>query len=106
MDNLKKVLNENKLAGGELVQSLAERLRKEGMELGKDKWVKQGGNQRAKDIAKRMLHDNCSIESIVKYSGLSEKEVNALMSWIVVHLEPNPPNPETDDKKDKGWIPL
>ncbi len=56
MDNLRKVLNENKLAGGELVQSLAERLRKEGrkegMVLGKNKWVKQGVKQGAKDIAK------------------------------------------------------
>ncbi len=86
MDNLKKVLNENKLTGGALVQSLAERLRsegrKEGMKLGKDKWVKQGvkqgGNLRAMDIARKMLFNNYSLESIVLCTGLTEQEIQAL----------------------------
>ena len=78
MDNLKKVLDVNKLTGGAIVQSLAERLRsegrKEGMKLDKDKWVKQG----VKDTARKMLFNNYSIESIVLCTGLTEKEIQAL----------------------------
>jgi hypothetical protein len=31
------------------------------------------------ETAKRMLHDNVSIENVIKYTGLTEKEVKALI---------------------------
>jgi len=32
------------------------------------------------ETARRMLHDNVSIENVIKYTGLTEKEVKALMN--------------------------
>ena len=36
---------------------------------------KDGKKEEKKETAKRMLHDNVSIENIIKYTGLTEKEV-------------------------------
>jgi len=49
---------------------------KEGIKKGK----KEGSKKQARETAKRMLEDNFSIESIVKYTGLSEREIKELMS--------------------------
>jgi predicted transposase/invertase (TIGR01784 family) len=54
--------------GGELMETIAEKLKKEGME------------EKAKETAKRMLEDGLPIETISKYTGLPEKKVKALMS--------------------------
>ena len=47
-------------------------------------WEKIGekkGEKKGKlETAKRMLLDNFSIEKVIKYTGLTEKEVKALMS--------------------------
>jgi predicted transposase/invertase (TIGR01784 family) len=66
--------------------SLAERLRYEGKEQGFIKGYKQGFKegfkqgieQGAKLIARRMLNDNAPIESIIKYTGLTEKQIKEL----------------------------
>jgi predicted transposase/invertase (TIGR01784 family) len=65
---LKKMLEESKIDGGEIMETLGQRLRDE-------------GEKKAKlETTKRMLEDGLSIESIVKYTGLTEDEVKALMS--------------------------
>lgn len=72
LEQLKKTLQECKIEGGDIMPSLAQRL----MDEGKEKWIKEG----KRETAKRMLNDDFSIESIVKYTGLTEKEVKALMN--------------------------
>jgi predicted transposase/invertase (TIGR01784 family) len=72
VDQLKKMLEESKIDGGEIMQTLGQRLRDEG----KEKWIKEGKFE----TAKRMLNDGLPIESIVKYTGLTEKEIKALTS--------------------------
>jgi len=39
----------------------------------------EGKEQKAKETAKQMLLDNIPIEKVVKYTGLTEKEVKVLM---------------------------
>jgi predicted transposase/invertase (TIGR01784 family) len=54
------------------------------METIAEKWKKEGKKEgmeaKAKETAKRMLEDGLPIETIAKYTGLTEKKVKALMS--------------------------
>ncbi len=45
---------------------------------GMEKGLEQGKEQRAEEIARRMLEGNEPMDKIVKYSGLTEKQVRAL----------------------------
>jgi predicted transposase/invertase (TIGR01784 family) len=54
--------------GGDLMETIAE------------KWKKEGMEEKAKETAKRMLEDGLPIETISKYTGLPEKKVKALMN--------------------------
>jgi predicted transposase/invertase (TIGR01784 family) len=65
-------LSEIEIEGGVIMETLAQRLRDEG----KEKWMKEA----KLETAKRMLNDGLPIESIIKYTGLTEDEVKALMS--------------------------
>lgn len=48
--------------------------RKEGLEKGRE----EGARQATLGVAKRMLEDKVPVETIAKYSGLSEEEINSL----------------------------
>ena len=48
--------------------------------LGEKKGKKEGKKEEKLETAKRMLLDNISIEKVVKYTGLTEKEVKALIN--------------------------
>jgi predicted transposase/invertase (TIGR01784 family) len=61
---------------GEIMETLGQRLREEGRREAEYKsWKKV-----LFEVAKRMLEDELPIESIAKYTGLTEKEIKALMS--------------------------
>ena len=68
MVQLNQMLEESKIEGGDLMQTLAQQLKREGKKEG------------IKETAKRMLLDNISIEKVIKYTGLTEKEVKALIN--------------------------
>lgn len=51
----------------EFIQTIGSDLKKEGKKEGK------------KETAKQMLLDNFPVEQVIKYTGLTEKEVKALM---------------------------
>jgi hypothetical protein len=57
--------------------------KKEGEEIGEERGVKigeeRGAKTNAKETARRMLADDFSIESIAKYTGLTEEEIKALL---------------------------
>jgi predicted transposase/invertase (TIGR01784 family) len=67
-EQLKKMLDESKIDGGDVMQTIAQELKKEGKK--EEKF----------ETARRMLLDNFSIEKVIKYTGLTEKEVKALMN--------------------------
>ncbi|MGD2088141.1 MAG: hypothetical protein PVH61_18325 [Candidatus Aminicenantes bacterium] len=54
--------------GGDIMQTIAQQLKNEGKK--EEKF----------ETAKRMLLDNISIEKVIKYTGLTEKEVKALIN--------------------------
>ncbi len=56
--------------------SLAQRL----IEQGREQGIEQGKANKAKETARQMLNDDSPIESIVKYTGLTEKEIKELLN--------------------------
>ena len=58
-------------------EGLAEGMEK-GMELGMGKGMKKGMNQKALDIARNMLADGVDINLIMKYSGLTQEQIEKL----------------------------
>ena len=58
-------------------EGLAEGMEK-GMELGMEKGMKKGMNQKALDIARNMLADDVDINLIMKYSGLTQEQIENL----------------------------
>ena len=48
---------------------------KKGMEKGLEKGMKKGMNQKALDIARNMLADSVDINLIMKYSGLTQEQI-------------------------------
>lgn len=55
--------------------TLAQQLKQEGLEQG----LKQGEHRKAVAIAKNLLNDGMSPKSVQKLTGLSEKEIMALV---------------------------
>jgi predicted transposase/invertase (TIGR01784 family) len=72
LEQLKKTLEESKIEGGDIMPSLAQRLIEQGME--------RGAKKNAKEIARQMLNDDFPIERIIKYTGLTEKEIKELLN--------------------------
>ena len=50
----------------------------EGIELGMEKGMEKGMNQKALDIARNMLADDVDINLIMKYSGLTQEQIEKL----------------------------
>ena len=76
LEELKKTLEESNIEGGDFMPSLAQRLIDQGIEQG----IEEGAKKNAKETAIRMLNADFSIKEIVKFTGLTEKEVKELMS--------------------------
>ncbi len=70
------LLEKVRIEGGDFMPTLAQRLRDEGRHEG----MKEGIKEEKLETARRMLHDDFPIESIIKYTGLTEKEIKALMN--------------------------
>ena len=49
-----------------------------GMKKGMEKGMKKGMNQKALDIARNMLADGVDINLIMKYSGLTQEQIEKL----------------------------
>ena len=82
-DKLKNILDASKIDGGKIMQTLAQQMKEEfkkefiqtlGSQL-KDEGIIEGKIE----TAKQMLLDNFSIEQVIKYTGLTEQEIKALM---------------------------
>jgi predicted transposase/invertase (TIGR01784 family) len=62
------MLAESKIEGGDLMQTLAQQLKKEGKK------------EALKETAKRMLLNDYPLEEVINITGLTEKEVKKLMN--------------------------
>jgi len=76
MVQLTKMLDESKIYGGEIMETLAQQLRKEGEKKGK----KEGKKEALKETAKRMLLNDYPLEEVINITGLTEKEVKELIN--------------------------
>jgi predicted transposase/invertase (TIGR01784 family) len=95
-EKLKKILEESKINGGDIMPTLAQRLRDEGkekwMNVGKKKWMnegrmegrmegrKEGRKEGMLEAARRMLREDFTIEQIAKFTGLSEAQLRKAFS--------------------------
>ncbi|MCK4761294.1 MAG: Rpn family recombination-promoting nuclease/putative transposase [Candidatus Aminicenantes bacterium] len=89
---LKELLIKTKLEGGEIMETLAQRLRAEGKRMGIEEGLRQGlkeglkegieeGEKKGKlETAKRMLNSGLTVKDIVTFTGLSEKEVRTFIN--------------------------
>ena len=62
-------------------EGLAEGMEKgmeKGIEIGKAEGMEKGMNQKALDIARNMLADGVDINLIMKYSGLTQEQIEKL----------------------------
>ncbi|MCU0289107.1 MAG: hypothetical protein MUF15_22280, partial [Acidobacteria bacterium] len=83
-EKLKKILEESKINGGDIMPTLAERLREEGRNEGKEKWMNEGKKkwiyEGKLDTARRMLREDFTIKQIAKFTGLSEEQLKKAFS--------------------------
>ena len=84
LDKLQEKLRESKIEGGDLMPSLAQRLRAEGERIGVKKGVKEGlqkGMQKGiKETAGRMLERGFDLDTISDITGLDKKEIKKMAS--------------------------
>ncbi|MCP5050396.1 MAG: Rpn family recombination-promoting nuclease/putative transposase [bacterium] len=80
LERLKAILEESKLGGGDIMPSLAQRLRDEGKEIWKKEGKQEARQETKQEIAIAMLNDGDSIKKIIRCTGLTEKEVKDLMN--------------------------
>ena len=69
--------------GSDIVMTLAEILRKEGLEEGLEKGIEQGIKQEAINVARRLILIKMPIHQIIEVTKLSKKEVEKLMKEII-----------------------
>ena len=86
----RKVQTEGKIRTGHSIdtakqegkqEGLAEGMEKgmeKGIEIGKAEGMEKGMNQKALDIARNMLADGVDINLIMKYSGLTQEQIEIL----------------------------
>jgi predicted transposase YdaD len=77
-DQLKKMLDESKIDGGEIMPTLAQQMKEEFREEFIETMGPQLKKEEKEDTAKKMLEDGMPIETISKYTGLPEKEIEKL----------------------------
>ena len=72
-DRLEKMLKESKIDGGDIMQTLAEQLKQEGIKIGEEK-----GKEALQKTAQNLLEMGIDIDKIAKATGLSKEEIEKL----------------------------
>ena len=55
--------------------TLAQKYRDEGINLGREEGINLGKNELSRHIAISMINDNEPIAKVIRYTGLSEKQI-------------------------------
>ncbi len=83
-EQLKKMLAESKIDGGDMMQTLAQQLKREGIregeKKGKREGIREGEKKGKRETARRMLLNNFPVEQVITITGLTEKEIKSLMN--------------------------
>jgi len=93
---LKKILEETKIDGGEMMQTLAQQWIREGKRETEKKWketekkwketekkwkeTEKKWKEEKREMATRMLFKNYSVNEVMAITGLTEKEIQSLMN--------------------------
>ena len=80
-NNIKREYEASKMAYRDIKNSIDTAKQEglaEGIELGMEKGMEKGMNQKALDIARNMLADGVDINLIMKYSGLTQEQIEKL----------------------------
>jgi hypothetical protein len=77
-NQLKEMLDESKIDGGKIMPTLAQQMKEEFREEFIETMGPQLKKEEKEDTAKKMLEDGLPIETISKYTGLPEKEIERL----------------------------
>jgi len=79
---LKKILEETKIDGGEMMQTLAQHWIREGKRETEKKWKEKEKKwkEEKREMATRMLFKNYSVNEVMAITGLTEKEIQSLMN--------------------------
>jgi predicted transposase/invertase (TIGR01784 family) len=64
--------------GGDIMQTIAQQLREEGIKIGEEKGKKEGMEENAKETAKKMLEKGFDLDMIVEITGLKPSEIERL----------------------------
>lgn len=75
-EEMYKIANKISIEGGELVMTVAERLKQEGLEEGRKKVLEEGEMIRARKAARNAIIKGYATEEIADITGLTEKEVD------------------------------
>jgi predicted transposase/invertase (TIGR01784 family) len=75
-NEVQEMLEKVRIEGGDIMPTLAQRLRDEGRHEG----IKEGKKEEKLETAKRMLLNNFSVEQVISVTGLTEKDIKALMN--------------------------
>ncbi len=75
---MKEIAEQISIEGGELVMSVAERLRQEGIEKGIAEGIAEGIAKGLKKTAKNMIVEGESVDRIIRYTGLSKEEIEEI----------------------------
>jgi predicted transposase/invertase (TIGR01784 family) len=81
-DKLKKLLEESKIDGGDIMQTLADRLRQEGrqdgVKIGEERGVKIGEERGKLETARKLIARGVDINIIAEATGFSRQEIEKL----------------------------
>jgi predicted transposase/invertase (TIGR01784 family) len=81
-DKLKKMLEESKINGGDIMQTLAQKLRKEGERIGEERGEKRGEKRGKLETARELVKRGVDMGIIADATGLPRDEIEKLASTV------------------------
>jgi predicted transposase/invertase (TIGR01784 family) len=92
-DELQKILEKSKINGGEIMETLARKIREEGIKIGEgigekrgeERGEERGIQKKARETAKKLLEMGIEIEKISEATGLKKEEIKKLKRIPEVH---------------------
>jgi predicted transposase/invertase (TIGR01784 family) len=81
-DRLKKMLEKSKIDGGEIMQTLADRLRSEGEKIGEKRGRKEGKKEANLETARKLIKRGVDMDIIIEATGFTRQEIEKLVETV------------------------
>ena len=82
-EEMYKIASKISIEGGELVMTVAEKLKQEGLEEGRKEVLQEGEMIRARKAARNAIIKGYATEEIADITGLTEKEVDDIRAKML-----------------------